>query len=85
MSPGNRPSPGNRSNRFSGIAQLILGSDFGKIFYICDISSGKVGKGPWEFLLELSQENIWLDPRGLGWKYMYRSGQDFCLHLVVKI
>ena len=57
----NGPSPGNRSSRFSGIGQLFLGrmgSDFGKILYMCDIPSSKVGKGPRELLLELSQENI---------------------------
>ena len=84
-----KPPISNRSNRFSVIAQLFLGrigseswkilrmsSDFGKILYMCDISLVKVGKGPWELLLELSQENIWLDRGGLGRKYMYRRGLE---------
>ena len=42
MSPGNCPSPGNCSNRLSGIAQLFLGrmgSDFGEILYMREIFS----------------------------------------------
>ena len=36
------------------------GADFGKASYMCDISLGKVGKGLWGLLLELSLNYIWL-------------------------
>ena len=58
---GKPPDSGSCSNRFSGIVQLFLGqmrSDFGKILYMCKIFSSQVGKGPWELLQKLSQENI---------------------------
>ena len=62
MSAGNRPSLGNLPNRVSGIDQLgRMGSEFGKISNMCNISSGALGKGAWELLLQLSQENIWFD------------------------
>ena len=55
MSPGVRPTPGNRPNRFSDMVQLFLGqmgSDFERILYMCNIFLCQVGKDPWELLLE---------------------------------
>ena len=57
MSPGVRPTPGDRLNRFSGIVQLLLrqmGSDFEKILYMCNTFLCQVGKDAWELLLKLS-------------------------------
>ena len=53
MSPGVRPTPGNRPNRFSGIVQLLLcqmGSDFEKVLYMCNFflmpsRQGRMGQG----------------------------------------
>ena len=43
-----------------------MGSDFGKILYMCDNCSGQVGKGPWQLLLKLSQEIYGLTEAVLG-------------------
>ena len=66
----------NRSNRFSGMAQLFsgrIGSDFGTVLCISGICSGQVGNGQWKLLLTLPQENISVHRGDFGRKYIYRS------------
>ena len=42
---------------FGHDSTLFLGSDFGKILYMCGICSGQVGKDPWELLLKWTEED----------------------------
>ena len=59
-----------------------MSSDFGETLHMCVICAGQIGKGLWELLLKLSQENIWFDQEGFGRKYIYRTGLE---RLVVAI